>query len=401
MAHVSSEIQNVSPKDGPSGSGKSSRSLLCDQTFSGDLDLRSMIEENAFQTLCEESLIKRPCYKHCVSEPDEDNDFRSLTFPRKLWKMVGSDQFHSIWWDDNGTSIVIDEDVFKKEVLERKSPFRIFETGSMKSLVRQLNVYGFRKLRQNFQRSACLADFLAEEKEVSVLSKLQFYHNPNFKRGCPQLLVRIKRRVGVKNASLVSSLAQDFKKKQFKAGGNLDNHNSGFVADTRGESAFLPSANLKMPLKRKPCTSHIIGDASTPMRGDFHPASSMSVRPPEQIAVDQRTILNQLTTFQMHSQSSYTEENGRVVNFITTTTSNSQYSNLSPIQSNYLGLMVESSTFPNIYHNISANEGPFSKLQAESNPRFPVPVLADTSATCLSWPTHQPTAVYERHPNYN
>ncbi|XP_032332073.1 heat shock transcription factor, Y-linked-like [Camelus ferus] len=248
MAHVSSEIQDVSPKDGPNGSGKSCRSLLCDQIFSRDLDLRSMIEENAFQTLCEELLRKRPCYTHCVSEPDEDNDFRSLTFPRKLWKMVGSDQFQSIWWDDNGTSIVINEDVFKKEVLERKTPFRIFETGIMKSLLRQLNLYRFSKVRQNFPRSACLADFLAEEKEVSVLSK---------------------------------------------------------------------------------------------------------------------------------------------------------YSTLSPIQSNYLGLMVDPSTFPNTYHNISANEGPFSKFQAESNPLFPMPVIADTSAISLSWSTHQPTAGYERHPNYN
>ncbi|XP_032315343.1 heat shock transcription factor, Y-linked-like [Camelus ferus] len=401
MAHVSSEIQDVSPKDGPNGSGKSCRSLLCDQTISGDLVFRSMIEENAFQTLCEEFLIKRPCYTQCVSEPDEDKDFCSLTFPRKLWKMVGSDQFQSIRWDDNGTSIVIDEDIFKKEVLERKAPFRIFETGSMKSLIRQLNLYGFSKVQQNLQRSASLADFLAEEKEVSVLRKLQFYHNPNFKRGCPQLLVKIKRRVGIKNDSLVSSLAQGFKKKHFKQGGNVDNHNSGFVVDTRGESAFLPSANLTMPLKRKPSTSHIIGDTSTPMRVDFSPASSMSVRPPEQIAVDQRAILNQLTTFHVDSQSSYTEENGRVVNFITTKTSNSKYSTLSPKQSNYHGLMVEPSTFPNRYHNISANEGPFSKLQAESNPWFPVPVIADTSATSLSWPTHQPTAGYDRHPNYN
>lgn len=42
----------------------------------------------------------------------------------------------------------------------------------MKSLVRQLNLYGFSKVQQSFQRSASLADFLAEEKEVSVLSKV-------------------------------------------------------------------------------------------------------------------------------------------------------------------------------------------------------------------------------------
>ncbi|XP_072813544.1 heat shock transcription factor, Y-linked-like [Vicugna pacos] len=286
MAHVSSEIQDVSPENGPTGSGNSGRSLLCDQTFSGDLDLTSIIEENAFQTLSEESL-------------------------------------------------------------------------------------------------------------------LQFYHNPSFKRGCPQLLVRIKRRVVIKNASLVSLLSQDFNKKHFKGGGNFGKHNSDFVAYTSGESAFLPSPNLNMALIRKPSTGHVIGDTNTPIRGDFSPPSSMSVRPPEQIAVNQCAILNQLTTVHGHSQSSYTEANDHVVNFITTTTCTSQYSSLSPLQSNYFGLMVEPSTFPNICHNISANEGRLCELQLGRNPRIPVTVIADTSATSLSRPTHQPSLVYERHPNCN
>lgn len=172
MAHVSSEIQDGSPKDGSTNSAASVRSPLWDPTLTEDLDLRSMIEENAFQALSGGSLMKRPRYTFCVSEPDKDHDFLSLTFPRKLWNIVESDQFKSIWWDENGTSIVIDEELFKKEVLERKAPFRIFETGSMKSLVRQLHLYGFSKMRQSFQRSASLADFLAEEKEVSVLSKV-------------------------------------------------------------------------------------------------------------------------------------------------------------------------------------------------------------------------------------
>ncbi|XP_072813945.1 heat shock transcription factor, Y-linked-like [Vicugna pacos] len=315
--------------------------------------------------------------------------------------MAGSDQYKPIWRDDNGTSIVIDEDVFKKEVLEIKAPFRTFETGRMKSLLRQLNLYGFSKLRQNLQRSVFLADFLAEEKEVSVLSKLQFYHNPNVKRGCPQVLVRIKRRVVIKNASLISSLAEDFNKKHYKAVGNVDKHSSDFVGDTTGDRKFLPSVNLNMPLIRKPSTSHIIGDTTTPIRGDFSPPSSMSVRPPEQIAVNQRAILNQLTTVHGHSQSSYIETNSRVVNFIITTTTTSQYSNFYPIQRNYFGQMMEPSIFPNRYYNISANEGRFSKLHPGSNPRFPVPLIADTSANSLSRPTHQTYSVYERHPSHN
>ncbi|XP_048073472.1 heat shock transcription factor, Y-linked-like [Ursus arctos] len=400
MAYVSSEIQDDSPKDGSTGSAATISSPLCDHRFTGDVDLRSMIEENAFQALSGGSLIKRPRYTFCVSEPDEDNDFFSLTFPRKLWKIVESDQFKSIWWDEKGTSIVINEELFKKEVLERKAPFRIFETGSMKSLVRQLNLYGFSKMRQSFQRSASLADFLAEEKEVSVLSKLQFYHNPNFKRGCPQLLVRMKRRVGIKNASTVS-LVQDFNKKPCRGGDNVDSPNSGFVPETIRERVCSNSTNLNEPLIRKPSPSQRIATTTTPMRSDFSPASTMSVRPSEQIGMEQHAILNQLTTFHMHSHSSYTQANGHIVNFVTTTTSTSQYRIISPLQSSYFGTMVEPSTFPTTYADLSASEARFSNLQPAGNPWFTMPMIADTSSASLSRSTHQPFPSYAHHPNYN
>ena len=104
-----------------------------------------MIEEYALQALSEDLVINRPFYKYSVSETDEVNDFLSLTFPQKFWNIVESDQFESIWWDERGTCIVINEELFKKEVLERKAPFRIFETKTMKSLIRQLNLYGFSK----------------------------------------------------------------------------------------------------------------------------------------------------------------------------------------------------------------------------------------------------------------
>ena len=172
MAHAPSEIQPVSPKDAPTGSESSITSPWCDNSITGDLDLRSQVEEKAFQALSEGSLMKEPCHTLCASEPDGDNDFPPLPFPRKLWEIVESDRFKSIWWDENGTSIVINEERFKKEVLERKAPFRIFETESMKSLVRQLNLYGFTKLQRNFQRPASLANILAEDNEVSAWNKV-------------------------------------------------------------------------------------------------------------------------------------------------------------------------------------------------------------------------------------
>ena len=176
MAHISSEIQDGPPKNESAGSETSIRPSLYDYTI-GDSVLRSMIEEYAFQALSEDLVIKRPHCTCSVSQTDDVNDFLSLTFPQKLWNIVESDQFESIWWDDTGTCIVINEELFKKEVLERKKPFRIFETKSMKTLIRQLNLYGFNKKRQTVQRSASLPVFLEEENNMSLLTKVfQNFH---------------------------------------------------------------------------------------------------------------------------------------------------------------------------------------------------------------------------------
>ena len=64
---------------------------------------------------------------------------------------VESDQFESIWQDESSTCIVINEGPFKKDILDRKGPFRIFETKSMKSLVLQLNFVGLVKSDKRFR----------------------------------------------------------------------------------------------------------------------------------------------------------------------------------------------------------------------------------------------------------
>lgn len=172
MTHDSSGNQSVSSKGGSAGSENSITSLIQEHSFTENMDLRSVIEENTFLCLSKGSLIRNPYYKYRDSEPEEDIDFCFMKFPGKLWKIVKSKHFKSIWWAENGTSIVIDEDLFKKEVLERKAPFKIFETGSMTSFIRQLNLYGFRKRGHTLQRSASLHEFLEEEKAASVFSKV-------------------------------------------------------------------------------------------------------------------------------------------------------------------------------------------------------------------------------------
>uniref|UniRef100_A0A8C6CXJ4 HSF-type DNA-binding domain-containing protein n=1 Tax=Moschus moschiferus TaxID=68415 RepID=A0A8C6CXJ4_MOSMO len=381
MAHISSEIQDVPPKDESTGSETSIRSPLCDYTLTEDSVLRSKIEEDAFQALFEEVVIKTPQDTFSVSETDEVDDFLLRNFPQKLWKIVESDRFKSIWWDESGTSIVINEEVFKKEVLERKGPFRIFATGSMKSFVRQLNIYGFRK--QTFQRSASLADFL-EENNVSVLSKVfQNFH----------LLLAICKN---KSRDLESMFIY---KNHVKARGNIDDRNSNFLPETSGESAFSAATSLSVPFIREPYTRQTVANTSALSPCDFPSPSSISVRQTEQIVIDQLAVLNQWSIFNRQSHRSYTQANGRVENFATATTFTSQNYIIFPLQSSYFGLMVEPSKFPVRYSDMSAHDNPFPNLQQRGNSWSPVPRIHYTSVSSLSRSTYQESSLYENHPN--
>ncbi|XP_058515289.1 heat shock transcription factor, Y-linked-like [Ochotona princeps] len=168
------------------------------QLFLEDTHLRSVIEEEAFKLLSQHSLLDRLSSPSDGFSHQEQNNQHVLGFPRKLWQIVESPEFKSIWWGEGGTCIVIDVERFQTEVLEMKGHFRIFETCNMKSFVRQLNLYGFRKMQSTFQRSASLFHFMPECHDVLGTSKLHFFHHPHFKQGCPQLLRHVLRRVSIK-----------------------------------------------------------------------------------------------------------------------------------------------------------------------------------------------------------
>lgn len=91
------------------------------------------------------------------------NVFSFLSFPTKLWYLVESDDFKSICWARCESCIVIDEEMFNVEVLGRTGPQKIFEADSVKSFIRELNLYGFTKMKWTFPRSASLPKFMAED----------------------------------------------------------------------------------------------------------------------------------------------------------------------------------------------------------------------------------------------
>lgn len=101
-------------------------------------------------------------------------------FLSKLWTLVEDTKYDQlIAWDPSGFSFhVYDQTRFAKEILPR-----FFKHNNMASFIRQLNMYGFRKVNSIDHGS------LKNEKE-----DLEFHH-PYFIRGKEQFLEFIKRKV--------------------------------------------------------------------------------------------------------------------------------------------------------------------------------------------------------------
>ncbi|XP_043929691.1 heat shock factor protein 2 isoform X1 [Protopterus annectens] len=102
-------------------------------------------------------------------------------FLSKLWTLVEDcDTNEFICWSQNGQSfLVLDEQRFSKEILPK-----YFKHNNMASFVRQLNMYGFRKVVH------VDAAFVKQEKDGPV----EFQH-PYFRQGAADLLENIKRKV--------------------------------------------------------------------------------------------------------------------------------------------------------------------------------------------------------------
>ncbi|XP_072301512.1 heat shock factor protein 2 [Eucyclogobius newberryi] len=102
-------------------------------------------------------------------------------FLTKLWTLVeDADTNEFICWSQEGNSfMVLDEQRFAKEILPK-----FFKHNNMASFIRQLNMYGFRKVLH------IDSGIVKQEKDGPV----EFQH-PHFKHGQDELLENIKRKV--------------------------------------------------------------------------------------------------------------------------------------------------------------------------------------------------------------
>lgn len=121
-------------------------------------------------------------------------------FPAKLWRLVNNPANKAIFWDSQGEAIVIDRHLFERQIL---SPGTInldvtdtFKTTNFSSFVRQLNLYGFRKVEPVNKDSDPARDSGA----------YHHFSNPNFKRNHPELVASLRRLTADMKAKLHGGL---------------------------------------------------------------------------------------------------------------------------------------------------------------------------------------------------
>uniref|UniRef100_A0A672U7N5 HSF-type DNA-binding domain-containing protein n=1 Tax=Strigops habroptila TaxID=2489341 RepID=A0A672U7N5_STRHB len=137
-------------------------------------------------------------------------------FPGKLWLLVNSPRCGSVRWDARGEGLLIDQRLFERELLGAGPAgdgaavsAAFFKTRNFPSFIRQLNLYGFRKLGPGPAGGAAgrgSLQGLAGGDGGSSAGPLLHFQSPHFRRDRPELLVRLKRLTSANKAKLAAGL---------------------------------------------------------------------------------------------------------------------------------------------------------------------------------------------------
>lgn len=119
-----------------------------------------------------------------TSPTPKEQSLLTLRFPKKLWKIVNECTSGAIAWSSDGSAVVIDYTKFQTDYLDNR--LDIFKTTNITSFIRQLNLYGFRKVSPHYRVS------IGNPNSADI----HIFRNHSFIRGRPDLLQGVTRKTG-------------------------------------------------------------------------------------------------------------------------------------------------------------------------------------------------------------
>ncbi|XP_052660880.1 heat shock factor protein 5 [Harpia harpyja] len=159
-----------------------------------------------------------------MEEPRLPAPINPNNFPAKLWQLVNSPRFRSICWDARGEGLLIDQPLFESELLGAglgcatgpagdgtAGAADFFKTKNFTSFIRQLNLYGFRKVVIGPLGSVAGLGpgpglGAGNGNGGGSAGPLHHFHSPNFRRDRPDLLIHLKRLTSANKAKLAAGL---------------------------------------------------------------------------------------------------------------------------------------------------------------------------------------------------
>lgn len=126
-------------------------------------------------------------------------------FPAKLWRLVNNPTNRCIYWDNPGEGVIIEQGLFEQSFLSPQKTSGsedVFKTANFASFIRQLNLYGFRKVTLAKVNSFTTSSIIPTEENGIQ----HHYFNPNFKRNHPELLLNLKRLTTSNKAKIEAGL---------------------------------------------------------------------------------------------------------------------------------------------------------------------------------------------------
>ncbi|CAL8363613.1 unnamed protein product [Lota lota] len=142
---------------------------------------------------------------------DTAHSINPNNFPAKLWRLVNQPVSRAIRWDTSGEGLIIHQHLFEKHFLTnpQKAPGcgDLFKTTNFTSFIRQLNLYGFRKVVSSRTSGGVDGGGGPATPAVVVDNGLEHhFRHPHFRQSRPELLVNLRRLTSSNKAKLEAGL---------------------------------------------------------------------------------------------------------------------------------------------------------------------------------------------------